>query len=389
MYYHGICMMKYKVLITTSGIGSRLGNITKFTNKSLVRVGDKPALSHIIEAHPADKEFVITVGHYADHIRQFLSLAYPDMNFTFVEVDNYDGPGSSLAYSLLQAEPFIDCPFIFHACDTILPEHEVADMEPTHNWMAGVCKDSGTEHYVSIDGQIENDNVSIINIRGKGDFDGDFNYIGLAGIHDYELFFKLLRERYDLNPNNGQLSDVDAIRAMRGEQVSFMLIELDDWYDIGNVASLQLTRDRIGSCKLNVLDKDNESIFIVGSDEKSIVKFFNNSTISKNRAMRAKSMGGLVPEITGNTDNFYKYDFVDGEVFAECISEQLFSDFLSWSRSSLWEEAKTDCDFSKICYDFYFTKTADRVNKFVAESGIKDVECIINGFLVPPRTVSW
>ena len=31
--------MTYKVLITASGLGSRLGNLTKFTNKGLVRIG--------------------------------------------------------------------------------------------------------------------------------------------------------------------------------------------------------------------------------------------------------------------------------------------------------------------------------------------------------------
>ena len=29
------------IIITTSGLGKRLGNLTKFTNKSLVRVGNK------------------------------------------------------------------------------------------------------------------------------------------------------------------------------------------------------------------------------------------------------------------------------------------------------------------------------------------------------------
>ena len=41
-------MLNYKVLITASGLGSRLGNLTKFTNKGLVRIGKKPALSYII-----------------------------------------------------------------------------------------------------------------------------------------------------------------------------------------------------------------------------------------------------------------------------------------------------------------------------------------------------
>ena len=43
---------KTTVLITTSGTGNRLGNLTKFTNKSLVRVGEKPSISYIIESYP-------------------------------------------------------------------------------------------------------------------------------------------------------------------------------------------------------------------------------------------------------------------------------------------------------------------------------------------------
>ena len=53
--------MQYKVLLTASGIGSRLGELTKFTNKSLVTIGNKPALAHIVEQYDADVEFVVTV----------------------------------------------------------------------------------------------------------------------------------------------------------------------------------------------------------------------------------------------------------------------------------------------------------------------------------------
>ena len=44
-------MEEFKVLITTSGLGSRLGELTDYTNKSLVRINDKPSLSHIIESY--------------------------------------------------------------------------------------------------------------------------------------------------------------------------------------------------------------------------------------------------------------------------------------------------------------------------------------------------
>ena len=106
-------MAEYKALITTSGIGSRLGNLTEYTNKGLVRVGKKPSISYIIESYPQEVEFVIA-GHYGNHIKDFLTLAYPDLNFTFVDVKNYNGPGSSLLYSMSLCKEELQCPFVFH-----------------------------------------------------------------------------------------------------------------------------------------------------------------------------------------------------------------------------------------------------------------------------------
>ena len=108
-----------KVLVTTSGLGSRLGKLTDFTNKSLVRIGDKPAISTIIEHYPKDTEFIITTGHKGEHVEQFLSIAYPNKKIKFVKVDPYEGKGSSLGYSILQAKEQLQEPFIFNCCDTI------------------------------------------------------------------------------------------------------------------------------------------------------------------------------------------------------------------------------------------------------------------------------
>lgn len=131
-------MAEYKVLITTSGLGSRLGNLTDYTNKSLVRVGDKPAISYIIELYPTDVEFVITLGHFGSHVKQFLQLAYPNHKFTFVEVDKYKGKGSSLGYSMLQCKHIIDKSFIFHASDTIIKEFNIPNLDK--NWVMGSYK---------------------------------------------------------------------------------------------------------------------------------------------------------------------------------------------------------------------------------------------------------
>ena len=138
-------MEEYKVLLTTSGIGSRLGTLTNFTNKSLVRISDKPAISHIIEYYPKNIPFVVTIGHFGSYVRQFLKLAYPDRDFTFVDIDKFEGPGSSLGYSILQAKNELQCPFIFHASDTILTKNDIP-IGVDSNWCVGSHQDDSSQY---------------------------------------------------------------------------------------------------------------------------------------------------------------------------------------------------------------------------------------------------
>ena len=78
--------MSYRVCIPTAGSGSRLGNFTKFINKSLVSIANRPTLCHIIEQFPSDTEFVLALGFKANLMREFLELAYPDQKFFFADV---------------------------------------------------------------------------------------------------------------------------------------------------------------------------------------------------------------------------------------------------------------------------------------------------------------
>ena len=156
-------MVDYKILITTSGLGSRLGKLTDYTNKCLIRVADKPAISYIIESYPQDSEFIITLGHFGDHVKQFLQLAYPNYNFTFVEVDNYKGSSSSLGYSLLQCKHVINSPFIFHASDTIITNYNPE--YPCENYIIGSHKEDPAQYRtLHVDGD------ELIKINEKGNF---------------------------------------------------------------------------------------------------------------------------------------------------------------------------------------------------------------------------
>ena len=114
--------MAYKVCIPTAGTGSRLGELTRYINKSLVGIANRPTICHLIEQFPEDVKFVIALGHKGNLVKEFLGLAYPDRHFDYANVDLYEGEGSGLGLSLLACKQFLQEPFVFISCDTLVEE---------------------------------------------------------------------------------------------------------------------------------------------------------------------------------------------------------------------------------------------------------------------------
>tara|TARA_R110002096_G_C14639352_1_gene725452 strand:+ start:799 stop:2337 length:1539 start_codon:yes stop_codon:yes gene_type:complete len=359
-------MADHKVLITTSGIGSRLGKLTDFTNKALVRIGDKPAISHIIEYYPDDTSFVITLGHFGAYVKEFLELAYPNKDFTFVIVDRYEGHGSSLGHSMLKAKHELQCPFIFHASDTILTQEDtIPNLE--YNWCAGSYKEETSQYRT-----LKTNNGQVDVITEKGEINFDYTYIGLCGIKDYKLFWSNLEKI----PNTNSLSDVHVVNEML-HNVTFNFHKINNWLDIGNTTELNKTREYFGS-SIHVLDKDNESIYLFNE---FVIKFFADSIITKNRVKRASILKGLVPDILDSTLNFYKYKKSEGDLFAESVNETTFKSFLEWSKNNLWKPRTTN-NFDAKCLNFYINKTNKRVDQYL--DGKIDTLQTINGESIPP-----
>jgi dTDP-glucose pyrophosphorylase len=364
--------MRYKVLLLTSGVGSRLGNITQYTNKALVRVGKKPAICHIIDCYNEDIEFVITLGYFGKQVKEFLELAYPNRKFNFVWVDNYDGQGSSVLYSLLQAENAIDCPFVFHTCDTLIDIDNIPD--PSDNWMGGYIGGDSTQ-YATLG--IMNNSIADVYPKGQSNFDAV--YVGLAGYHNYKKFFKEAQNVYDNDPDNDQLSDIHVASSLIRKGIGFKHIDFPSWLDIGNIDKLKEARKRFEG--IGVLDKDTESIYILND---RVIKFFYDESMVSKRVARAKILNGLTPKIINSTANFYSYEYVIGDLLSEVLNPKLMSEFLAWSKTNLWKDLGTKSKkFYKTCKKFYFDKTKERIYKFFASHAIMDEEEVINGELVP------
>jgi choline kinase len=364
--------MKYKVLLLTSGVGSRLGNITQYTNKSLVRIGKKPAICHIIDCYAENVEFVITLGYFGNQVKELLELAYPDRKFNFVWVDNYDGPGSSLVYSLLQAKDVIDCPFIFQTCDTLINGDKIP--EPSENWLGGHVGEDST-HYATL-GVMDN---FVTSVYPKGQSNFDSIYIGLAGFYNYKEFFEKVQFVYDHNSNDSQLSDVHVTPTLLYDGFKFRCVDFPSWIDIGNMDKLKRAKKYFED--IGVLDKDAESIYIL---DDRVIKFFYDKDMVSKRVARAKILDGLTPKIIESKNNFYSYEYVEGDLLSKILNPKLMFDFLSWSELNLWKKVgNKDKKFYKLCKKFYFDKTRERIYKFFASHTIMDKEEVINGELVP------
>ena len=124
--------MSYRVIIPTAGIGSRLEKLTKYLNKSLVSVANKPILSHLIDQFPKTCDFIIALGYKGDLVKDFLELSYPERTFCFVNVKPYEGKGSGLGYTLLCCKKYLQEPFVFISCDTLVKEPIPS---PKFHWM--------------------------------------------------------------------------------------------------------------------------------------------------------------------------------------------------------------------------------------------------------------
>jgi dTDP-glucose pyrophosphorylase len=362
-------MAEYKVLLTTSGLGSRLGNLTKFTNKSLVRVGDKPVISHIIESYPVDIEFIVTLGHYGSHVKQYLTLAHSERNIQFVEVDNYMGEGSSLLYSISLCEEYLQCPFIFHACDTILPKNYIENINFSTNWSIGGSGDN-SQSYRTIN--CVNGKIASINEKGEQNF--DFVYVGVSGIQQYAVFWDICKTILT-TVKTSDLSDCHVIREMN----NFNVINVDEWYDIGNIDALKKTRSKIKGT-VHVLDKEDENIFVFND---FVVKFFYNKKICSDRVARTKNLEGLVPTLLDSTENFYKYKFIKADLLADSTNIINFTNLLSWANKNLWIQ-KEDPYYRENALSFYKDKTIKRIEKFLEKYNLEDISDIINGIEVPP-----
>lgn len=355
-----------------AGVGARLKSLTQFLNKSLVSIANRPTICHLIEQFPSDVEFVIALGYKGHLIREFLSLAYPRRQFYFVEVTPFEGPGSGLGLSIQTCKQYLQQPFIFISCDTLVEEKIPS---PDANWM-GYSDTASLLDYRTLG--ISSGLINTIAEKGEGQSPLHKAYIGLAGIYSYNEFWESMEQ-------GGQAAiETGESHGMRGLLSNCIRAHQFTWHDMGNPNALAMTRNRYRDHgEPHILEKANEAIWFVGG---TVIKFSDDKSFIANRVKRVEKIKNYVPEVTGSESHMYRYSKVEGKVFSEVVTLPLFDRLLEHCKT-FWQvktlSPTVSNKFKKTCKMFYHNKTLERVALFYKNFDCKDgVECI-NGEPMP------
>jgi NDP-sugar pyrophosphorylase family protein len=365
-----------RVFIPTAGTGSRLEEKTKFINKSLIEVDNKPVISFIINSFPDNAEFVVALGHKGDLVREYLTLAYPKKKFIFKKIKPYSGKNSGLGITLLQCKKLLQKPFVFISCDTIISQ-KINNIDS--NWIGySYSKDSTQYRTLRI-----KKNLALSLYEKLHNKASKNAYIGLAGIKDYKIFWSELSRYKDKAKIQGEVLGLKAIM-----KTKCLKAKKFNWHDIGNLNSYKVVQKKfLNKKKPNILPKLNESIWFEGD---FVIKFSDDKRFISRRLKRSKIIKNFVPNIISFGKNMFKYRYVHGKVVSSILTIDLFNKLLSrlkdlWVRKNL-NKKQTEI-FIKNCYKFYFLKTKKRIKQFFLSSKKNDKENYINGVKIPKLSI--
>ena len=102
-----------KAIIFNSGLGNRMGDLTKQFHKSMTRLSNGETIFHRqlrLLRDAGIRDFIITTGPFADQLKGE-AADFPDLHFTFVPNDLY--AQTNYIYSMYLAREYIDDDMLF------------------------------------------------------------------------------------------------------------------------------------------------------------------------------------------------------------------------------------------------------------------------------------
>ena len=360
--------MRYKLFISAAGKGTRMAGLDAI-NKSLLPINYEAVISKIIDKYPKNLEIVVALGHEKEVVKNFIKIRHSDRKIKFVFVKNFFGIGSGPGYTLYQCRRYLQCPFIYSACDTIVTENVPA---PKFNWI-GISKVKNTERYLIIEKKKSDnsyilfDKKRIIEVDNKKKTFNAFN--GLAGIKDYKKFWQGFAKNKELIHNELQFSN--GLNYILSNSKLKRFTSLDTGTNESYVKTLNYFKD-------NVLRKSNACTYIGNG---KVIKFFKDKTKASKLKNRSKYLKIFSPKSAKTKPNYFYYNYAKGSMLSE-LKIQDFKYLINQMDNKFWKIEKNinKKKFKINCYNFYKIKTLKRINLLFDQKIIDDDIKYINGY---------
>lgn len=323
------------VVLLAAGLGSRMGRYADVINKTLLPVDGQAIISHVIKQFDESTKFVIAVGYKKEQVKSYIGAAHPNLNVTFVDVDNYSGVNSGPAYSLSLCKDYILEDFLVVACDALY--QNLPSLIGDADCMA-VSRVTFGESAAYCNVKVEDGQVRQIQDKVRSNFGMAFN--GSFYVKTAHKFWKDLKGQ--------ELSS--GFRSLRMRALEM------EWIDLG---TFEKYKKHISSNSGFDFSKDDEFIYFVND---RVVKWFKDEKTTVNRIVKASMHSDLFPKVTYHGSGFYSYTKIQGTTLYDAVTPEIFSKFISWCWDNIWINRahlnKEDLE------KFYFTKTQERLAAF-------------------------
>jgi len=353
--------MKKKLCILAAGTGSRLGTISENLGKALLPIGNSTAISKIINKFSKDFEIIIAVGYKSELLKSYCSAVHFDRKISFVEIDNFDKPGSGPGYSLLKCKELLGNERFYLSTVDCLIDEEIPNLDC--DWI-GTSKTNNPKLYSTAEIDDEQNILKFIN-KNKNGFSEAF--IGIAYIYTPDVFWSTI-EKY-----SSKEKEIEFVAGWYQPNLYKKFISINfTWNDTGNIEGYNKTLSKYGKPNLGMSKSITENTFF---ENNKIAKICIDKEKNNKRFERSKELKKIIPKITHKSDYIVSYDWVDGQEMYYQNNPIYIDKLLDWLQENLWK-TKDQPNFNEKCFDFYSNKTYIRYEKI---NFIKDNSCLING----------
>lgn len=250
-----------KVVIPLAGKGTRLRPHTHVTPKPLLRVGDKPVMSYILDDLRAlgVHEAVVITGHLKEKVQEYMGREYPDFHAVYVEQKEQRGTADAVAL----AEPYADDELLIIFVDTLF-DADLSIVKTLPDDVAGVIWAKEVEDYQRF-GVIVTDEDGFMRriIEKPTEPVSKLANIGLYYIRDWKLLFEGIHHVMNSEPGaSGEYYLTDAFQYMVDHGARIKTVPIEGWYDAGKPETLLETNEHVLSTTRGRLPEGGKNVTV-------------------------------------------------------------------------------------------------------------------------------